>query len=380
MPWPTRTAAVIAERIASSLEASISAVKPAVDPLALSRAVRSARGMFAQLGRSVALELREVHDHISWWGRQYFVDTAEEEFVLRHAGIWGIERRPATIAIGRVEIEGTPGTALPAGLEFSGSDGTIYVSAEVGTIAVNGTASLAVAAAAAGPAGNLEAGIQLATLVPFPAISRVAVGPDGIAGGAAEESWQELALSVRAHIRQRPHGGAAFDYPTWLGRTFDVRAVSVIPEWIGRGSVGVVVAMKDGTFGRAPTADEIEAMQIHLGRFGVAEGVRPVTAHVVVVAAAVTEIPITVRLRPDTVATRQAVTEAWDRFVATVGDADDDQNVGPIGATIERSRISEAISAAAGEYAHDLIAPAAPIWLGQTQYPVPGVITWEDPA
>lgn len=379
MPWPTRTATVVAERIASSLEAGIAKVKPAVDPLALSRAVRSARGMLAQIGRAVALELREVHDHISWWGRQYFVDTAEEEFVLRHAGIWGITPRPATIAIGSVDIEGRSDTALPEGLEFAGSDGTIYVSTEAGAIAANGVASLKVAASAAGPSGNLEAGIQLATVLPFPAITRVAVGPNGIAGGAVEETPEELALSVRAHIRQRPHGGAGFDYPFWLARAFDVRAVRVIPEWIGRGSVGVVVAMREGTFGRAPAADEIDAMSIYLGRPGKAEGVRPVTAHVVVVAVTVTEIALTVRLRPDTVATRAAVAEAWSRFVATIGDEDDEENDTPIGALIEPSRISEAISAAAGEYAHDLLVPAAPFVLERAQYPVPGQPVFEDP-
>ena len=380
MPWPTRTARAIAETIASSLEEALAKTRPTVNPLALSRAVRSARGMLAHIGRAVALELREVHDHISWWGRMYFVNTAEEEFVARHASIWGVEPRSATTAIGSVNVAGTAGLALPQGLELSGSDGTIYVTTGAGAIGANGAASVAVSASRPGPAGNLDAGIRLATLTPFQGIASITVGADGIAGGADAESWEDLAAAVLAHIRQRPHGGAAFDYPTWLDRAFDVRAVAVVPEWIGRGSVGVIVALKDGAFGRAPTTDEIEAMQIYLGRFGVAEGVRPVTARVVVVATSIVEVPIRLRLRPDTVQTRVAVEEAFSRFVATIGDADDEKNAGPIGATIEPSRISEAISAAAGEYAHDLMEPAAPYTLDRTEYPVPGTITWEDPA
>ncbi|WP_026379355.1 baseplate J/gp47 family protein [Afifella pfennigii] len=377
MPWPTRKASTIAERIAATLEEAISKLREDLSPLAISRAVRSGRGMLAQLGRAVALELREVHDHISWWGRQYFPDTAEEEFVYRHAGIWGITPRGATAAIGTVTIEGAAGTALPAGIEFAGSDGTVYVSTEAGEIAPNGETSVAVAAVETGTSGNLEAGIRLATVLPFPAITRVTVGAEGIAGGAAEETWQELRLRLLAHIRQRPHGGAAFDYPTWLESEFDVRAVNVVPEWIGRGSVGVVVAIKEGTFGRAPTVDEVEAMQVYLGRFGKPEGVRPVTARVVVVAADVVELPVRLRLRPDTVAARAAVEEAFQRFVATIGDDDDEENAGPIGARIEPSRISEAISAAAGEYAHDLLEPTAPYVLDRKAYPVPGTITFE---
>ncbi|MEE9921759.1 MAG: hypothetical protein PBV01_00005 [Brucella anthropi] len=72
-------------------------------------------------------------------------------------------------------------------------------------------------------------------------------------------------------------------------------------------------------------------------------------------------IPITVRVRPDTIATRAAVEEAFAAFIATIGDANDDQNASPIGARIEPSRISEAISAASGEYAHDLISPSVPL-------------------
>jgi uncharacterized phage protein gp47/JayE len=138
--------------------------------------------------------------------------------------------------------------------------------------------------------------------------------------------------------------------------------------------------MKDGLFGKAPTAGELAAMLAYLGAPGSSTGLRPVTANVVMVPATIHPLLITVRVRPDTVATRGAVTEAYQRFVATIGDAEDTQNTGPIGARIEPSRISEALSAAAGEYAHDLIAPAAPFTLDRDHYPVPGAITFVAPA
>lgn len=380
MAWPIPSARTIAERLAGAAETAIIAVRPTIDPVALSRAVRSARGMLAIVFRTVAKELREVHDHLAWWGRQYFPDTAEDEFVLRHASMWGVERRGAVAAVGSVVIEGIAGTAVPQDLLLAAGDGTTVRTAAASAIAGDGTVTVPVVAVEPGPAGNMEAGIRLVTVEPFPAISRVTVAEPGLAGGAAEETPAELAVAVVDRIRQPPHGGAAFDYPTWLRTAFDVRAVKVVTDWIGRGSVGVVVAMKEGTFGRAPTEGELEEMLDYLGAPGSATGVRPVTAHVVLVAAELVELDITVRLRPDTVATRAAVTEAFSRFVATLGDASDDVNDGPIGASIEPSRISEAISAAAGEYAHDLIAPAAPFDVDRDQYPVPGTITWAEPA
>lgn len=378
MPWPIPSAKNIAERIASAMEFSISLAKPLVDPLAISRAVRSARGMLAMIGRAVALEAREIHDHVAWWGRQYFVDTAEDEFVQRHADIWGIAARPATFAVGKVNVEGLAGSAIPADLEIAGSDGTIYKTTETALIDVNGGASVSVIASIAGPNGNLEAGIRLRTVTAFPEINRITVAAGGFAGGAEAETPADLANATIAHIRQRPHGGAGFDYPSWLREHFDVRAVKPYTDWIGRGSVGVVVAMKDGSSARTPTEAEMTEQLDYLGAPGSSSGVRPVTAYVVIVPAKMRLISLTVRLRPDGAATRLAVEEAFAAFIATIGDESDNQNDSPIGARIEPSRISEAISAASGEYAHDLISPSAPFTLERDEYPLPGPVTFED--
>lgn len=378
MPWPIPTARVVSERLAAEAEVKIVAARPAVDPVALSRAVRSARGVMAIMFRAIAMELREVHDHLSWWGRQYFVDTAEEEFVYRHASIWGVEQRPATFAVGSLTIQGIPATAVPAALEFAASNGEVVRTTAPAVIGGGGTVTVPVIATVAGASGNLEAGIRLATVTPFPAITRATVASPGLAGGAAEQSPEELAISTIQRIRQPPHGGAGFDYPVWLRSVFDVRAVKVVTDWIGRGSVGVIVVMKDGLFGRAPTSGEQAAMLDLLGSTGSSTGLRPVTAYVIVVAGVVAPLPITVRVRPDTVQVRAAVTAAFSRFVATIGDENDPYNGSPIGAVIEPSRISEAISAASGEYAHELILPAR-FALPATHYPTPGVITFAAP-
>lgn len=379
MPWSIPRASAIAERIAGSLETLILAIKPELDPVALSRAVRSPRGMFAILGRAVAMEAREFHDHIAWWSRQYFPDSAEDEFADRHASIWGVEKRLATFAVGSVTVEGVAGTPVLIDLEFASSDGVTVKTTEAAVIGVGGTVAVPVVALVSGPAGNIAAGIRLRTTTPFPEISRVTVGAAGLAGGSPEETPRELSAATIARIRQPPHGGAGFDYPEWLREAFDVRAVAVVTDWIGRGSVGVVVAMKDGLFGKAPTAGEQAAILSYLGAPGSATGVRPVTANVVVVPAAIHPLPISVRVRPDTVAIRAAITDAYQRFVATIGSEEDSQNAGPIGARIEPSRISEALSAASGEYAHDLTSPTAPFTLVRDQYPVPGAITFLPP-
>lgn len=378
MPWIVPKAKALAARFAASIEDGLFAIRPDLDPLALSRAVRSPRGVFAQLGRAVALVVSEIHEHVAYWSRQYFVDTAEDEHVLRHAGIWGIGQRAPVAALGSILFEGDPGEGIPAGTELSSPDGILFRTVEPGVIGPEGTVTVAAAASVAGPEGNIESGIRLTTVIAAPSITRVSVDGDFV-GGVGEWTMAELAAATQAHIRQRPHGGAAFDYPTWLAARFPVLAVNVVEDWVGRGSVGIVVIMRnaDGS-PRVPSNGEIAAMHDYLGGPGSQTGVRPVTARVVVVPGEIVTVPLTVRIRPDAPLTRAAVTEAWTRYVATIGDEEDERNAGPIGATIEFSRVSDAISSAAGEYAHDLILPAATYTLARTEFPVAAMPTFAD--
>lgn len=378
MVWPIPSAKTIAARIASSLEIAILRIRPDLDPRAVSRAVRSDHGVHSQISSAFSAEVRSVHDHQAWWGRQYMPDSADDEaMILRHANIWGTGQRQAIAAIGTVEIEGDPGEPLPAGIDLAASNAVIYTTTEAATIGIGGAVTVAAIANVAGSAGNLASGIQLATVAPYPVISKVTVA-GAFEGGADAQNPDEIKAAYLQRIRQPPHGGAGFDYPTWVAEVASVSAVSVVPDWIGRGSVGIVVVMKnsDGA-ARVPTIDEIEAIQDHLGEPGSQTGVRPVTARAIVVAGELFEVPLTLTLRPDTVATRAAVTDAYARFIATIGDDEDSVNASPIGATVEPSRISEAISAASGEYAHDLTSPAAPFTLDPTQYPTAGPITFE---
>jgi len=376
MPWPVPAAKTIFERIGAELEQSLSELRPDVDPMALSRAVRSNHGLISLLNRAVALEAREIHDHIAFWSRQYFPDTAEEEFVARHASIWGVTRRPATHALGEVVIKGVAGTALPLGLELAAGLGLLFETTQTAVIGQDGSVVVAVRAKAAGVAGNIEAGTALKTVLSFPAIAKITVTENGFSGGFEQQSWAEMRDDVLARIRQPPHGGAGFDYQQWLRSRFPVRAVAVVADWIGRGSVGVIVAMRDGMSGRAPSEQEQEAMLDYLGVPGSALGVRPVTAHVVIVPAQPQTIDLTIRLRPDTSTTRASVIQAFNAFILSVGSAQDAFNTSPIGATIELSRLSEALSAAGGEYAHDLISPASNITLEPTRFAVAGSVTF----
>ncbi|QIB34739.1 baseplate J/gp47 family protein [Ancylobacter pratisalsi] len=363
MAFPISDPRTLTRRLETLVEAGIREVRPDVDPGALARAVRSPRGMYAIIIRAFVLGLYEVHLHLRWWGQQYFPDTAEAEFLVRHADIWGITRRPATFAIGRAEVTGTPGTLVPAGELLQGS-GVTYEVTEAAVVDGEGSAMLSVRAATSGTIGNAAAGIGLSFIAPIAGLTeQVATIDDaGVTGGAEVETDPSLLARLLQRIRQPAHGGADFDYPVWVQNAFAASQVMTIPNMIGRGSVGVVVAMGTRANPRAPTETEIAAIGAYL------DTVRPVTAERAVVPAIIVPRNMTLQLTPSTYAVQEAVKSAWRTFFAAEAE---------IGGTLKFSRLSEAVSSAAGEYAHRFIAPTADIVSAATELSAPGVVTWE---
>ncbi|MFG1466785.1 baseplate J/gp47 family protein [Xanthobacter sp. DSM 24535] len=367
MPFPLPSPAELIRRLEGRAEAAILRARPAAEPAAVARAVRSPRGMAAILLRVFAMELYEAHLHLRWWGDQYFPDTAEREKLERHASIWGVTRRPATPAIGLAVVTGTAGTLIPSGLRLQGAGSAVYEVLNPATVSDAGTATLSLRAIAAGIAGNAAAGLRLTPLALVTGLDpqEAVVDAEGLAGGAEIESDASLLQRLLAEIQEPAHGGARFDYPRWIQNKFPAVQVACIPNWVGAGTVGVVAAMGSAALPRPPTSTEIAAMAAEL------EIQRPVTAEVHVLAAALLPTPLTLMIDPYEARVRTAVEAARASFFAREA---------TIGGRIYRSRLSEAISAAVGEYRHEIMSPTSDIIPARTELPVPGAISWVVPS
>lgn len=341
------------------MEAAILAARPDASPAAVARAVRSPRGVIAALLRVQAMELYEVHLHQAWWARQYLPDTAADELIERHGDIWGIYRRAATRAIGLVEIAATPGVGIEAATELQSPAGVAYVTTEGGTVTVEGTLQLAVEAVEAGPDGNLDAGTALSLGASVAGVTAVTVGQEGLAGGADRESLDDMLARILARIRAPAHGGNAADYEQWVQNSF---AASHVRANGFTGGVTVVVAMGTRAAPRVPTSTEIQAIAEYLA------GQAPLgMSDLFVIPATLVEVDHQIAIDPDETRVREGIAAAL--AVTYARDA-------AIGGTVRRSRLSEAISSADGEYAHQLLAPADDVVMADTELPVPGDLTW----
>ncbi|MDI4664723.1 baseplate J/gp47 family protein [Xanthobacter autotrophicus] len=366
MPFPLPTPDDIARQMEASAEASLRKARPDADPRAIARAVRSSRGYVAAIIRATVLTVYTCHLHLRWWGDQYFPDTAELEQLLRHADIWGVTQRPATKAIGRAEVTGAPDVTIPALTRLQGAGTVIYEVVSAATVDAGGTAVLDIRAVDAGVSGNAPAGLVLTILDTVAGLTAqvATVDADGIVGGAPIETAASLLARLLAEIREPAHGGARFDYPRWIQNDFAASQVVCLPNWVGLGTVGVVVAMGTAAVPRPPIAAELDAMLAHI------QGLRPVTADAYLLACELLPQPMTLAVDPYEARVRQAVDAAAAAFFAREA---------TIGGRLYRSRLGEAISAAAGEYRHEMTVPAADIVPGPLQLPIPGAITWNVP-
>jgi uncharacterized phage protein gp47/JayE len=281
--------------------------------------------------------------YIDWLARQLLPDTAETEWLDRHAAIWlpGAGRKPATFASGSGTATGIGGIVLPQGTQLSNGAGVLYETTEQ-IIVGSGPTPVGIRAIDAGAAGNLDEGSIIAFVNALAGIDG-AVTIVTMDGGVDMESDDELRQRVLERIRQPPMGGAQYDYVAWAKQVPGVTRAWAAPEQ-GTGTITVRFLMDDlrADDDGWPTPDDIQTVALYI------DARRPVTVKDCYVTSPVKEfISLTIAdLVVDNEATRAAIEQSIQNMLYAQASP---------GQTIYRSWIDEAISSAIGEDHHTLI-------------------------
>ena len=282
-----------------------------------------------------------LYGAIDYVARQILPDTAEAEFLTRHASLWNEPRKSEVAASGPITVTGTTGSIIPSGTALARADGARFLVSAEATVSA-GSASVSVAAVVAGVAGNCTVGQSLTFTSPVAGIQALAsVAAPGISGGAAEESDSALLARVLQRIQNPPHGGNTSDYQRWALEVAAVTRAWVYPGWMGIGTVGVTFVV-DGRPDIIPLPADVAMVADHI------DPLRPVTAQVIVFAPVAVPLTITVRASPPTPAVEAAIRAEIADLLFREAEP---------GGTILISHIREAISIAAGESDHELISP-----------------------
>lgn len=352
MSYPRPSLTALIERNRADIEARL--------PGADSGLKHSVLGVLATMHAGA---IHGAYGHLDWQARQLLPDTAEGEFLERHAAIYGVTRKPATLAAGSATATGVEGSVIPAGARLQRPGGLEYV-VQANVKILEGTATLALASATAGAAVAAPALTRLTFVSPIGGVSAEAVvDAPGLAGATDTEGDDALRARLLARLRQVPQGGALHDYDRWTLAVPEVTRVWVLAGWAGVGTVGVTFMM-DGRENPLPTLTDVAVVEAELAAQA------PVTADVVVFAPTPTPVDLEITgLTPDNAGVRAAV-EAEVRDLLF--------RQGRPGGTILLSQLREAISLAVGETDHVLASPVANIISAPGHLPVLGDVDWGD--
>lgn len=349
MPFARPTLTELVERARDDFDARV----PGADS-------RLRRSVLDVLARVHAGALNGLYGLIDFMWRQIFPDTAEAEQLARWSAIWGVTRKAATPATGTVALTGTNGAVVPIGSPLVRADGFDYLTTEAATIA-GGVASVAIEAVVAGAASNAIIGQKLVFSSPIAGVNAQAtVEAGGLIGGAAEEGDELLRGRLLARIQKPPHGGNKSDYEAWALEFPEVTRAWVYPSELGIGTVTVRFVM-DGRVDIIPEAGDVAAVEDYIDER------RPVTAQLYVFAPVAQPVDFVVRAVPPSAEVQAAIEEELKDLLRREAEP---------GGDILISHIREAISLAAGEFDHEVIAPLANLHFAPGQLPTFGSVTF----
>lgn len=314
---------------------------------------------------TLAAQVYALYVQADWVVRQAFPQTAEGEFLDRHAQLRSLERKPAVAAEGSVRFTaGEVSTAprdIPAGTVCM-TAGLIRFETVGDAVLPAGekTVDVPIRALEPGRSGNVSAGSILSMAVAPMGIARC-TNPSPCTGGADAEGDGALRARVLESFKRLPNGANSAFYQQGALSFDQVVAAAVIPRPRGVGSVDVIPATLSGQ----PGQELLEDMKAYFDRRR--------------------EIAVDLQVKaPRTVTVNVAVQverlEGWDgaQVLAGVEEAIRGWFTGErLGQRILRARLGELVYHCDGVANYSVTAPAADVAVEVDQLPLLGTLRVE---
>lgn len=217
---------------------------------------------------SLAACAEGIYAHQKWLIKQFFPDTADTEFLEKHAGLRGLRRRNATYAAGKgATVRGNPDAVIAVGLQIKTEDGRFYETTESAVIPASGSVIVAVRSLATGAAQNIKTATKGSFMAAPVGVSTDVVLND-VVGATNAESDSSLLERLLNKIRRPAAGGNKYDYKDWALEVDGVEQAYVYPLRRGLGTVDIAITADNGV----PSDDTVRRAQEYIDQE------RPVTA------------------------------------------------------------------------------------------------------
>ncbi|WBM69121.1 baseplate J/gp47 family protein [Buttiauxella sp. WJP83] len=308
-----------------------------------------------------AAALHTVYGYIDYLAMNMLPDLCDEAWLMRHASMKRCPRKRATGAAGFMRWDGVSDNLKVTAGSVIQRDDLVQYTATADAVSAGGVLRVPVVCSVEGLIGNADDGVPLILVTPVNGLPSSGVA-DTLKGGFDIEGLEEWRSRVIERYYWTPQGGADGDYVVWAKEVPGITRAWTYRHWMGTGTVGVMVASSNLINPILDDATVAEA-QAHI------EPLAPVAgSDLYVFKATAKTINFTIDLNPDNAETRSAVEAELRSLLLRDGYPE---------GTLELSRINEAISIAAGEYSHKLIAPAADTLVAKNELAVLGGISWQ---
>lgn len=305
-----------------------------------------------------------LYNYLDFIVLQLFEDTAEDQYLFRRGAIRGLPKKAAVRAVLTVLATGANGTVYEIDTQLQRADGVFYKVLATASI-VTDNVTLSVECEEFGTIGDCANGTVLTFISPPPGSDAATTVNGTTTPGFDEETTEEYRARLLEYLREPPHGGDADDYVKWARSVEDVRKAWCYPLEDGVGTV-VVRFLVEPTMANPygiPSPSDVTRVTDYINT------VRPVTAKSFAVIA-----PVAVPLDLDIkllVADNPDIRLAVENELQAMFFRDSEP-----GGTIYTSRIINAISLAAGEFACELLSPTTNTTNTVNNMSVLGTITW----
>lgn len=317
---------------------------------------------------AVAAQVYSLYVQADWILRQAFPQTAERDYLDRHAQLRGLERKPAVAAEGIVRFtagETTETTRdIPQGTVCM-TAGLIRFETKVPATVDAGmrTVDVPVRALEPGELGNVAAGAIVSMAVaPIGILS--CMNPEPCVGGADGEEDSALRTRVLETFKRLPNGANSAFYQQGALSFDQVVAAAVIPRPRGVGSVDVVPA----TLAGLPDEELLEKLRAYF------EERREIAVDLKVRAPETASINIAVQVEPEEGRNKAEVLAGVEKAIR-------DWFTGKLlGQRILLARLGELVYHCDGVANYAVITPTADVTMREDQLPLLGTLRVEEKA
>lgn len=298
-----------------------------------------------------------LYNAINYGRKQLFIDSCDENYLERIAGIFGIYRKSATKATGRVQFNyASSAVDVPVGTLLQDENEHQYATTSV----VDSSGKAYIRAAEAGTASNIDVDVELTLPAPVAGVLGAKV-VEAVVGGTDIETDDELRERVLARTQNPPRQGTATDYVAWAKEVAGVGEAWCYPREQGDGTVVIRILATDRAL---PSQDLINNVSDYV------KSKASVLAHIYVLSPIEQAIDFTLKIEPDTLSNRSLAEQAIKNVFAKESIP---------GGFIYLSHINKAISDIATEDNHVIVSPTADIKATDSSYLLTvGAVKWQD--